>query len=129
MMYLQYLNLHQYHDGFRFLFTSEMKLRQPYTSGRDKQDTVDGLFKPRPAGINLVPRVFSYPSLQVGERVRERGWAGIGMLRIIKARLSGEALISCYLAKWGAIVGFHMTSLKFKLKNYQSYRDFTFTMH
>ena len=27
------------------------------------------------------------------------------------------------------IVGFHMTSLKFKLKNYRSYRDFTFTMH
>ena len=27
------------------------------------------------------------------------------------------------------IVGFHMTSLKFKLKNYPSYRDFTFTMH
>ena len=28
-----------------------------------------------------------------------------------------------------SIVGFHMTSLKFKLKNYRSYRDFTFTMH
>ena len=28
-----------------------------------------------------------------------------------------------------AIVGFHMTSLKFKLQNYRSYRDFTFTMH
>ena len=27
------------------------------------------------------------------------------------------------------IVGFHMTSLKFKLKNYWSYQDFTFTMH
>ena len=27
------------------------------------------------------------------------------------------------------IAGFHMTSLKFKLKNYRSYRDFTFTMH
>ena len=27
------------------------------------------------------------------------------------------------------IVGFHMTSLKFKLKNYRSYRDFTFTIH
>ena len=27
------------------------------------------------------------------------------------------------------IVGFHMTSLKIKLKNYRSYRDFTFTMH
>ena len=27
------------------------------------------------------------------------------------------------------IVGFHMTSLKFKLKNYRSYQDFTFTMH
>ena len=27
------------------------------------------------------------------------------------------------------IIIFHMTSLKFKLKNYQSYRDFTFTMH
>ena len=27
------------------------------------------------------------------------------------------------------IVGFHMTSLKLKLKNYPSYRDFTFTMH
>ena len=27
------------------------------------------------------------------------------------------------------IVGFHMTSLKFKLKNYRSYRDFIFTMH
>ena len=27
------------------------------------------------------------------------------------------------------IVGFRMTSLKFKLKNYRSYRDFTFTMH
>ena len=27
------------------------------------------------------------------------------------------------------IVGFHMTSLKFKLKNYRSYRGFTFTMH
>ena len=28
-----------------------------------------------------------------------------------------------------AIVGFHMTSLKFKLKNYRFYRDCTFTMH
>ena len=27
------------------------------------------------------------------------------------------------------IVGFHMTSLKFKLKNHPSYRDFTFKMH
>ena len=27
------------------------------------------------------------------------------------------------------IVGFDMTSLKFKLKNYRSYGDFTFTMH
>ena len=27
------------------------------------------------------------------------------------------------------IVGFHMTSLKLKLKNYRSYRDFTLTMH
>ena len=27
------------------------------------------------------------------------------------------------------IVGFHMTSPKFKLKNYRSYRDFTFTVH
>ena len=30
--------------------------------------------------------------------------------------------------KW-RIVGFHMTSLKFKLQNYQFYRDFTFTMY
>jgi len=78
-----------------------MKLRQPYTSGRDRRDTVDQLFKLRPAGINLVPRVLSYPSLQVGERIWERGWAGMGMLTVIKARLSGEELI--YLAKWGAI--------------------------
>ena len=28
-----------------------------------------------------------------------------------------------------SIVGFHMTSLKFRLKNYRSYREFTFTMH
>ena len=28
-----------------------------------------------------------------------------------------------------SIVGFHMTSLKFKLKNYRSYRDFAFTMN
>ena len=28
-----------------------------------------------------------------------------------------------------SIVGFHMASLKFRLKNYRSYRDFTFTMH
>ena len=28
-----------------------------------------------------------------------------------------------------SIVGFHMTSLKFKLKNCRSYRDFTFTMY
>ena len=27
------------------------------------------------------------------------------------------------------IVGFQMTSLKLKLKNYRSYRDFTFTMY
>ena len=27
IMYLKYLNLHQYHAGFRFLFTYEMKLR------------------------------------------------------------------------------------------------------
>ena len=26
-------------------------------------------------------------------------------------------------------VAFHMTSLKFKLKSYPSYQDFTFTMH
>ena len=27
------------------------------------------------------------------------------------------------------VVGFHMTSLKFKLQNHRSYRDFTFTMY
>ena len=59
IMYLKYLNLHQYHAGFRFLFTYEMKLREPYTSGRDRRDTVDRLFKPQPAGINLVPSRFS----------------------------------------------------------------------
>ena len=101
IMYLKYLNLHQYHAGFRFLFTYEMKLREPYTSRRDRRDTVDRLFKPRSAGINLVPRVLSYPSLQVGERIWERGWAEMGMLTVIKARLSGEELY--YLAKWGAI--------------------------
>ena len=31
--------------------------------------------------------------------------------------------------KYKYIVGFHMMSLKYKLKNYRSYRDFTFTMH
>ena len=35
-------------------------------------------------------------------------------------------LLDCRLS---IIVGFHMTSIKFKLKNCQSYRDFTFTMH
>ena len=28
-----------------------------------------------------------------------------------------------------SILGFHMTSLKFKLQNYLSHRDFTFTMY
>ena len=28
-----------------------------------------------------------------------------------------------------SVVGFHVTPLKFKLKNYRSFRDFTFTMH
>ena len=28
-----------------------------------------------------------------------------------------------------SILGFHVTPLKFKLKNYRSFRDFTFTMH
>ena len=28
-----------------------------------------------------------------------------------------------------AVVGFHMTSLKFKLQNYRSYRDFTFMVY
>ena len=79
IMYLKYLNLHQYHAGFRFLFTYEMKLREPYTSRRDRRDTVDRLFKPRPAGINLVPRVLSYPSLLVGEGIWERGWAWMGI--------------------------------------------------
>ena len=32
---------------------------------------------------------------------------------------------SC-LPETKSIVGFHMTSLKFKLKNYLTYRDFTF---
>ena len=79
IIYLKYLNLHQYHAGFRFLFTYEMKLREPYTSRRDRRDTVDRLFKPRPAGINLVPRVLSYPSLLVGEGIWERGWAWMGI--------------------------------------------------
>ena len=55
IMYLKYLNLHQYHAGFRFLFTNEMKLREPYTSRRDRRDTVDRLFKPRPAGSTSFP--------------------------------------------------------------------------
>ena len=28
-----------------------------------------------------------------------------------------------------SVVGFHVTPLKFKLRNYRSFRDFTFTMH
>lgn len=40
IMYFKYLNLHQYHAGFRFLFTYEMKLREAYTSGRDRRDTL-----------------------------------------------------------------------------------------
>ena len=38
---------------------------------------------------------------------------------------------SFHICEWAlqTIVGFHMTSLKFKLKNYRSYRDFTFTIH
>ena len=45
---------------------------------------------------------------------------------------------ACCFHTWGSfdvydyqvgIVGFHMTSLKFKLKYYRFYRDFTFTMH
>ena len=43
-----------------------------------------------------------------------------GLLQYIKRTMKPIAAI---------IVGFHMTSLKFKLKNYLSYRDFTFTMH
>ena len=35
----------------------------------------------------------------------------------------------CCAAFLEVIVGFDMTSLKFKLKNYRSYQDFTFTMH
>ena len=35
--------------------------------------------------------------------------------------------ITCML--YVLIVGFHMTSLKFKLQNYPSYRDVTFTMY
>ena len=31
--------------------------------------------------------------------------------------------------KWIRTVGFHLTSRKFKLKNYRPYRDSTFTMH
>ena len=34
-----------------------------------------------------------------------------------------------YVCGSQAIVGFHMTSPKCKLKNYRFYRDFTFTMH
>ena len=41
----------------------------------------------------------------------------------------GEKSAEIYGSEFTAIVGFHMTSLKFKLKNYRSYRDFTFTMH
>ena len=51
---------------------------------------MDRLFKPRPTGINLVSRVLSYPSLQVGERIWERGRAGMGMLTVMKERLSGQ---------------------------------------
>ena len=51
---------------------------------------MDRLFKPRPTRINLVSRVLSYPSLQVGERIWERGRAGMGMLTVMKERLSGQ---------------------------------------
>ena len=43
-------------------------------------------------------------------------------------RIKNE-MIKSSLNELMPIVGFHMTSLKFKLKSYQSYRDFTFTMH
>ena len=46
---------------------------------------------------------------------------GLKLLREAKELLSGSLSDN--------IVGLHMTSLKFKLKNYRSYRDFTFTMH
>ena len=39
------------------------------------------------------------------------------------------AVLQFYLIPYLSIVGFHMTSLKFKLQNYRSYRDFTFTMY
>ena len=42
---------------------------------------------------------------------------------------SGSATSKSLFILLSIIVGFHMTSLKFKIKNYRSYRDFTFTMH
>ena len=46
-------------------------------------------------------------------------------------RLNIIIIINLYFGlNWAhVIVGFHITSIKFKLKNYRFYRDFTFTVH
>ena len=52
-------------------------------------------------------------------------------LPLPELRMNIIIIINLYFGlNWAhVIVGFHMTSLKFKLKNYRFYRDFTFTMH
>ena len=44
-------------------------------------------------------------------------------------RRSWNVILTRYDQFLSSAAGFHMTSLKFKLKNYRSYQDFTFTMH
>ena len=49
------------------------------------------------------------------------------VLENFRPAFSPEGTTRCGIAC--VVVGFHMTSLKFKLKNYRSYPEFTFTVH
>ena len=70
---------------------------------------------------------------EVGNWLVAVGWAVLKLWREASAPLPPPrsqyvALMAIFII-FLIIVGFHMTSLKFKLKNYRTYRDFTFTMN
>ena len=85
------------------------------------------------------PKTFAEPS-RINKTRSNLAVNGIFQVNICKHKVKNN---NSFGAKWlnkttsirmhefgkSTIVGFHMTSLKFKLKNYRSYWDFTFMMH
>jgi len=85
-------------------------------------------------GVEYMFGVVGIPVVEVAGAAQAEGIKYIGMRneQAVSISLSSHArqfIFAKILQRSLCIVGFHMTSLKFKLQNYRSYWDFTFMVY